>query len=108
MVFLFSKFYFHTVAAGTLGARVPPQDWVTTETVREAARVKAISTVHTWVKRGILPEPTIVNRGRKGRAARWPLHTPAQAAWVADQLDAGFTLDEIREALKRGDFTARP
>jgi len=57
-----------------------------------------------WVKRGVLPEPVVVNRGRQGRAARWPLHTPKQAAWVADKLEAGLTFEEIREALQRGDF----
>ena len=69
-----------------------------------AAGVKARSTVFLWVKRGVLPEPEIVFRGRAGRMARWPLHAPAQAQWVARLSARGFTWDEIREKLARKEF----
>jgi hypothetical protein len=78
--------------------------WTTTEDVMAAAGVRARSTVFLWVKRGVLPEPEIVFRGRAGRMARWPLHAPAQARWVAHLSSVGFTWEEIREKLSRGEF----
>jgi len=59
-------------------------------------------TVRRWARSGVLPAFTTVY-GR-GRQARWPLHAPAQAAWVNSQLDAGFTFEEIREMLAAGKF----
>lgn len=73
-----------------------------------AAGVRARSTVFLWVKRGVLPEPEIVFRGRAGRMARWPLHAPAQARWVARLSGLGFTWEEIRDKLGRGDFRPEP
>lgn len=81
----------------------PSPDWATTEAVRVAARVRANSTVFLWSKRGILPEPMIVERGRKGRMARWPLHAITQATWVTGLLDARFTWREILERIQRGE-----
>jgi len=46
----------------------------------------------------------IVERGRKGRMARWPLHAITQAARVAGLLDARFTWREILERIQRGEF----
>lgn len=83
----------------------PPQDraWATSAEVAAAARVTTV-TVLDWAKRGVLPAYTVVHGGRRGRAARWPLHAPAQAAWVRGQLDAGHTFAEIVERLAAGDF----
>lgn len=33
---------------------------------------------------------------------RWPLHAPAQARWVKEQLDAGHSIETVCEALGRG------
>ncbi len=57
-----------------------------------------------WVKRGVLPAYTVVYAGRRGRAARWPLHAPTQAVWVREQLDAGLTFAEIVELLSKNKF----
>lgn len=84
-----------------------PEDertWTTTEEVKAAAKVRATSTVFDWVKRGVLPEPEIIYRGRHGKTARWALHAPAQAEWVARKIAAGFTLEDVRKMLERGEF----
>ncbi len=77
--------------------------WATSAEVAEAAGVTTV-TVLDWAKRGVLPAYTVVHGGRRGRAARWPLHAPAQAAWVRDQLDGGLTFAEIAERLASGAF----
>ena len=75
--------------------------WATTEQVVEASGVSK-PTVFRWAKLGVLPPfETIYTRGRY---ARWPLHAPAQAAWVESKLRAGWTFGEIKAALDRGDF----
>jgi hypothetical protein len=75
--------------------------WATTDDVCAAAGVSA-DTVRRWSKQGVLPVfETVYGRGRQ---ARWPLHAPAQAVWVNAQMDAGFTLDEIRTKLESGEF----
>lgn len=75
--------------------------WASTEQVMEAAKTSK-ATVFRWAKIGVLPQfETIYTRGRY---ARWPLHAPAQAAWVAGRLNAGWTFGEIAAALARGDF----
>ena len=82
----------------------PSRDWATTAEVAKGAGVKAHSTVFLWVKRGVLPEPTIIERGRLGRTARWPLDAPAQAAWVRKMTTLGYTWEEIARKLKAGEF----
>lgn len=78
--------------------------WPTTADVATAAGAHE-TTVGRWVKQGLLPAPTIVNMGRRrGRSARWALHAPEQAAWIRARLDDGWTFDEVREALERGEF----
>jgi len=83
----------------------PALSWATTEQVAAAAGVHE-TTVGRWLKQGLLPTPELRNMGRRGRMTRWPLHAPAQARWVKSQLDAGFSFDEVRVALKAGEFAA--
>jgi len=78
-------------------------DWVTTAQVAAAAGVSP-GTVLRWAKMGVLPAPEIYFGGARGRMARWPVHAPAQATWVHQQLEAHMSWDEIRAALTRGDF----
>jgi hypothetical protein len=77
--------------------------WATTAEVCAAARITN-STAMKWSANKVLPPYKVVSAGRRGRAARWPLHAPAQAAWVADLMDQGFTFEDIQQALKNGDF----
>lgn len=79
--------------------------WATTKEVAEAAGVTD-STVMKWAAKGVLPAYTTVYGGARGRAARWPLHAPAQAAWVKARLDQGLTFSEVGELLARGEFKA--
>lgn len=75
----------------------------TTEELAEALGLSR-STVLRWARIGVLPAPTVVHRGRRGRQTRWPVHTEAQARWVHAKLDAGLTFDEIAAALAAGEF----
>ena len=77
---------------------------VTTEQVAQVAGVHP-STISRWVKLGLLPQPQVLYRGRRGKQTRWVDHAPAQAKWVQEQLDAGLTFEEVAEALARGDFS---
>lgn len=77
--------------------------WATTEDVAQAAGVTG-SAVMKWANKGVLPPYTLHYGGRRGRAARWPVHAKAQAAWVRQHLDAGHNFNEIREALANGEF----
>jgi hypothetical protein len=82
--------------------------WATTAEVCEAAKITD-ATAMKWSKQhGVLPPYKTVSAGRRGRAARWPLHAPAQAAWVADLLGQGFTFEDIRKALADGHFVPDP
>jgi hypothetical protein len=78
-------------------------DPVTTEAVALAAGVHP-STISRWVKLGLLPQPQVIYRGRRGKQTRWVAHAPAQAKWVQARLDAGLTFDEVAAALGRGEF----
>ena len=78
--------------------------WASTADVAAAARVTTVTALD-WAKRGVLPAYTVVYAGRRGRAARWPLHAPAQAVWVRERLDAGLTFAEIAELLNKGGFS---
>lgn len=77
--------------------------YLTTPEVAEAVGVSK-ATILRWADLGVLPRPVIVHSGRRGRLARWPLHTPAQGRWVFAQLEAHLTWDEIRAALEAGRF----
>ena len=77
--------------------------WATTKQVADAAGVTD-STVMKWAARKVLPAYTTVYGGARGRAARWPLHAPAQAVWVKSRLDQGLTFAEITELLAAGRF----
>lgn len=79
--------------------------YLTTPEVAEAVGVSK-ATILRWAEQGVLPKPVIVHGGRRGRLARWPLHTPAQGRWVLVQLEARLTWDEIRAALEAGRFIA--
>lgn len=85
------------------GSKTDP--WVTTEQVAEAVGVSPV-TIRRWGRLGVLPPGQVVFMGRRGRHARWPLHTVEQARWVDAQLAAGRTFEEIRAALERGEFRA--
>lgn len=54
-------------------------------------------------KQGLLPTPTLLSMGRKGR-----FHRLEQARWVKARVDELWTIDEIHEALERGDFKPTP
>jgi excisionase family DNA binding protein len=78
-------------------------DYLTTVEVAEAVEVGK-TTIVRWAEKGVLPKPVVIHGGRRGRVARWPLYTPAQARWVQAQLDAHRTWEEIRAALESGEF----
>ncbi|MBX7135822.1 MAG: helix-turn-helix domain-containing protein [Fimbriimonadaceae bacterium] len=75
--------------------------WSTTAQVCAAGGVSA-PTAFRWSQQGVLPP--YVHGGKRGLTARWPLHTPDQAAWVRVQLDAGLTFAEIVTLLEAGVF----
>lgn len=88
---------------GVHSAAVSADAYLTTPQVAEAVGVSK-ATILRWAEMGVLPKPVVVHGGRRGRLARWPLHTPEQGRWVLGQLEARLTWDEIRAALEAGRF----
>jgi len=81
--------------------------WATTAEVCAAARISG-PTAFRWGQKGVLPAPRKVHGGQRGLSSRWPLHAPAQAAWVKEKLDRGFSFEEIAAALAAGEFKSAP
>jgi DNA-binding transcriptional MerR regulator len=79
--------------------------WATTAEVCEAGGISG-PTAFRWAQKGVLPAPQKVHGGQRGLSSRWPLHAPAQAAWVKAKLDRGFTFEEIAGALAAGEYKA--
>lgn len=86
-----------------LAAVIARRDWLTTAQIAESVGVHRV-TLQRWAKCGLLPEPTAIARGRRGRSHFWPPHTLEQAVWVKARLDELWTTEEVSEALARGDF----
>lgn len=78
-----------------------PAIWATTEEVMAAAKASK-PTVFRWSRMGVLPPYEMIYA--RGRYARWPVQAPAQAAWVVERLEKGWTFREISAALARGEF----
>jgi len=76
-------------------------------TTPEVAAAVGVSdqTIRRWARSGLLPAPRLVHRGGRGSGMMWPELTIAQGRWVHAQLEAGRTLDDVREALAAGEFT---
>lgn len=91
-------------ARDKLGAVIARHDWITTSQIAEAVGVHP-TTLQRWAKVGLLPEPALIARGRKGRSHWWPPRTIEQARWVKARIEELWTSEEILDALKRGDFT---
>ena len=83
--------------------RAKPDPWVTTEQVAAEVNVTT-ATIRRWSRLGVLPAPQVHFGGRRGRYARWPLHTPDQARWVQGKLEAGYGFEEIAAALAAGEY----
>jgi DNA-binding transcriptional MerR regulator len=71
--------------------------------IARAAGVTA-TTIRRWAKAGLLPPGKKVHRGRRGTGLVFPATTPAQAVWVKAQLDAGRTIEDVRQALADGEY----
>lgn len=80
---------------------------ITVQQVAEAAGV-AKATITRWARLGLLPAPSVHYGLKPGKHSFWAPHAPAQAKWVAQQLAAGRTFDQVRSALAAGEFTAQP
>lgn len=80
------------------------RSWATTAEVCAAAGITDATAMRWSREHKVLPPYKTISAGRHGRQARWPLHAPEQAAWVADLLKQGFTFEDIDKALKAGHF----
>lgn len=57
-------------------------------------------TLMLWVKRGLLPGPTIISDGKTGVRSRWPFEAVERAKFIVEARNKMYTLREI-EALVR-------
>lgn len=76
---------------------------LTTPEVAEAVGV-SVQTIRRWRRQGLLPEPEVVHRGRRGTGSEWPESVVAQARWVHAQLEGGRTIPKILAALEAGEY----
>lgn len=83
-------------------AKAPKSPFATTQEVSAAAGEVHRDTLRRWCKMDLLPEPTIISRGRAGVHSRWPGWAVDRAAWIHQQLETGYTLVEIAEQVKVG------
>jgi hypothetical protein len=98
--------YFMTQARPKSSARSSP--FATTQEVTAAAGEVHRDTLRRWCKMDLLPGPTIISRGRGGVHSRWPGWAIERAAWIAQQLETGYTLPEIADQVKAGKAPAPP
>lgn len=77
---------------------------VDTKQVADAAGVSR-ATVQRWANAGLLPLPTVYYGLKPSKHSFWADHAPAQARWVANQIAAGRSFEEIRAALAAGEFS---
>ncbi len=82
--------------------------FATTPEVTAAAGDVHRDTLRRWCKMELLPDPTIISRGRGGVHSRWPGWAIERAAWIAQQLATGYTLPEIALQVKAGKAPAAP
>lgn len=81
-------------------AAVP--EWLKTSEIAAAAQVSE-PTILRWARFGLLPKPTLVYGGARGRSHRWPPEAADRARWVLSRLEAGYTIAEIRALLEAPD-----
>lgn len=76
----------------------------------EVARAAGVSqaTVQRWARLGLLPAPTVYYGLKPGKHSFWPAHAPAQAAWVAGEIQKGRSFVLIKAALEAGEFKPEP
>lgn len=84
-----------------------PAPKVDAKQVADAAGVSR-ATVQRWANAGLLPVPRVYYGLKPGKHSAWAEHAPAQARWVADQIAAGRSFEEIRSALAAGEFAVGP
>lgn len=82
--------------------KAPKSPFATTQEVSAAAGEVHRDTLRRWCKMELLPEPTIISRGRAGVHSRWPGWAVDRASWIHQQLETGYTLVEIAEQVKAG------
>jgi DNA-binding transcriptional MerR regulator len=87
-------------------AKAPKSPFATTQEVSAAAGEVHRDTLRRWCKMDLLPEPTIISRGRAGVHSRWPGWAVERAGWIHQQLETGYTLVEIAEQVKAGQAPA--
>ena len=97
---------FMTQARPKSPARLSP--FATTQEVTTAAGDVHRDTLRRWCKLELMPDPTIISRGRGGVHSRWPGWAVERATWIAQQLATGYTLPEIIEQVKAGKAPAPP
>jgi len=76
---------------------------ISTTDVADAAGV-TVQTVRRWAREGLLPAPTVYYGLKPGKHSFWPAHAPAQARWVAAQLESGRTFAAVKAAIAAGEY----
>lgn len=76
---------------------------------QEVLRAAGVSfvTLREWIKRGIVPPPIEVVKGR-GNLAKYPRHAVPQADLARRLRDEGWTLDSIAEHMKTRTWEGQP
>lgn len=57
-------------------------------------------TLMLWVKRGLLPKPTIISDGKTGVRSRWPAEAVERAKFIVEARGKMYTLREIERLVR--------
>ena len=87
-------------------AKAPKSPFATTQEVSAAAGEVHRDTLRRWCKMDLLPEPTIIGRGRAGVHGGSAGGAVDRPAWTRQMVELGYTLVEIAEQVKAGQAPA--
>ncbi len=77
----------------------PPGTGLSTAQIAAALNVTR-QTINNWKDRGLLPAPTVVHLGARGKASTWPAYTRELAQHVQAALDARTPLAEVARRVR--------
>lgn len=77
----------------------PPGTGLSTAQIAAALNVTR-QTVNNWKERGLLPAPTVVHLGARGKASTWPAYTLELAQYVQTALDARTPLADVARRVR--------
>lgn len=77
----------------------PPTEGLSTAQLASALNISR-STVNVWKDRRLLPSPTVVFLGARGKASFWPAYAEHLGQYVKEALEAHRTVAQVARAVE--------